>query len=103
MDIAEVLRLADQLVFAKTGEHLDYLQEAILRGAIQDRKYSQIAEDSHLSEGHIRDVASDLWKILSDVLEENVSKANVRYILERAKFYNYSSRNVNRYRFGKFW
>ena len=77
MNIREILEFADELVFAKTGEHLDYLQEAILRGAIQERKYSQIAEDSHLSEGHIRDVASDLWKILSDVLEENVSKAMI--------------------------
>jgi hypothetical protein len=29
MDIAEVLTLADELIFAKTGKHLDYVQEAI--------------------------------------------------------------------------
>ncbi|MCL1470157.1 ATP-binding protein [Argonema antarcticum] len=91
MDVQAVLKLADELVFAKTGKHLEYLEEAILRGTIQGQKYSQIAEDFHLSEGHIRDVACELWKILSDVLEENVSKANVRYILERAKFYNFST------------
>ncbi|MFB2896645.1 ATP-binding protein [Aerosakkonemataceae cyanobacterium BLCC-F50] len=91
MDIQTVLKLADELVFAKTGKHLEYLQEAILRGAIQDQKYSQIAEEFHLSEGHIRDVASDLWKILSDVLGENVNKANVRYILKRGNSYHVSS------------
>ncbi|MCL1474983.1 AAA family ATPase [Argonema antarcticum] len=95
MDVQAVLKLADELVFSKTGKHLEYLQEAILRGAIEDRKYSQIAEEFHLSEGHIRDVACELWKILSNVLEENVSKANVRYILERAKFCNYSAIEKN--------
>ncbi|HEY9296901.1 MAG TPA: NB-ARC domain-containing protein, partial [Phormidium sp.] len=91
MDIQTVLKLADELVFAKTGKHLEYLEEAILQGTLYGRKYSQIAEDFHLSEGHIRDVACELWKKLSDVLEENVSKANVRYILEKAKFYNFST------------
>jgi cytidylate kinase len=91
MDVQVVLKLADELVFAKTGKHLEYLEEAILQGTLYGRKYSQIAEEFHLSEGHIRDVACELWKKLSDVLEENVSKANVRYILEKAKFYNFST------------
>lgn len=50
MDVQEILKLADKLVFSKTGKHLEYLEEAILRGTIQGQKYSQIAEDSHLSE-----------------------------------------------------
>lgn len=90
MDVFTVLKLADELVFAKTGKHLEYLEEAILQGTLHGQKYSQIAEDFHLSEGHIRDVACELWKKLSDVLDENVSKANVRFILERSRFYNYS-------------
>ena len=43
MDIAEVLRLADKLIFAKTGKHLYYLQEVIMRGTLQDTTYTQIA------------------------------------------------------------
>jgi len=89
MDAEVILQLADELVFSKTGKHLEYLQEAILRGAIEDQKYSQIAEEFHLSEGHIRDIASELWKILSDILDENVSKANVRYILKKGNYYHY--------------
>jgi AAA+ ATPase superfamily predicted ATPase len=91
MDVEVIMKLADELVFSKTGKHLEYLQEAILRGAIQDQKYSQIAEETNLSEGHIRDVASELWKILSDILDENISKANVRYILKRGNSYHVSS------------
>jgi len=32
MDAQEVLRFADDLIFAKMGEHLDDLQKAILLG-----------------------------------------------------------------------
>lgn len=39
MYIKEILRLADELLLAKTGEHLDYLQEAILRGALEGKTY----------------------------------------------------------------
>ena len=83
MDIAEVLKLADELLFTHTGEHLDYLQETILKGTLQGQKYAKIASENNLSEGHVRDTASDLWQILSDVLGENVNKLNARNILEK--------------------
>ncbi len=35
MNLKEVLKMADEMVFAKTGQHLDDLQEAILRGTLQ--------------------------------------------------------------------
>ncbi len=89
MELKEVLRFADEKVFSKTGKHLDDLQEAILKEAIQGRKYAtKVAQDRDCSEGYVRVAASELWKILSDVFGEEVSKVNVRAILERAKFYN---------------
>jgi hypothetical protein len=33
MDAEEILKFADNLVFSKTGKHLDNVQEAILLGA----------------------------------------------------------------------
>ncbi|MCL1467300.1 ATP-binding protein [Argonema galeatum] len=87
MDIKEILKLTDELVLAKTGEHLDYLQEAILRGTLQDQKYAEIAEATHSSEGYVRDVGSKLWKILSKGLGQDITKANFRAILEKAKIY----------------
>jgi hypothetical protein len=86
MELKEVLRFADEKVFSKTGKHLDDLQEAILKEALQGRKYAKIAQDRYCSEGYVRVAASELWKILSDVFDEEVSKGNVRAILERAKF-----------------
>ena len=91
MELKEVLRFADEKVFATTGKHLDDLQEAILKEALQGRKYTtKVAQDRNCSEGYVRVAASELWKILSDVFGEDVTKVNVRSILERAKFYNFS-------------
>ncbi len=92
MELNEVLRFADEKVFSTTGKHLDDLQEAILKEVLQGRKYAtKIAQDRDCSDGYVRVAASELWKILSDVFGEEVSKVNVRAILERAKFYNHSS------------
>jgi ABC-type dipeptide/oligopeptide/nickel transport system ATPase subunit len=86
MDVNEVLKLVDRLIFPKTGKHLDDLQEAILRSSLQNEKYSKIAQDFHCTEGHVKDIASELWKILSEILGENVSKSNLRSTIERQKF-----------------
>jgi hypothetical protein len=88
MDITEVLTLADELIFAKTGEHIDYLQKAILEGTFQGRTYPQIAEETHSSEGHTRDIGSELWQIFSEGLGEDITKRNFRAIIEKANFYN---------------
>ena len=87
MDVQEVLRFADDMVFAKTGEHLDDLQKAILGGVWEGQKYSQIAEASYCSEGHVRNVASKLWKRLSNVLGEEVTQSNLRSTLERRQVF----------------
>ncbi|MDB9417437.1 ATP-binding protein [Microcystis aeruginosa] len=86
-----VLNLLDELVFAKTDQHLDYLQKTILQGTLEGYKYSEVAKESHLSEGHIRDSASELWKILSEVLGEDITKSNIRAVLKKSQFYNHIS------------
>jgi len=91
MNIAEVVKLADELVFTKTGKHLDYLQEAILRGTLKDRTYPEIADKVYSSSSHVRNVGSELWKILSEGLGQDITKANFRAILDQGKIYNYQS------------
>ena len=83
MNLNEVLQMADEMVFAKTGQHLDNLQEAILRGTIQGEKYTKIAEEIHCNESYVRDVGSKLWPILSEELGEDVNKKNFRSAMER--------------------
>ncbi|MCC3418045.1 MAG: ATPase [Microcoleus sp. PH2017_29_MFU_D_A] len=98
MDIAEVLTLADQLIFAKTGKHLDYVQDAILRGTLEDATYTQIAQEVYSSPSHVRNVGSDLWKTLSKGLKKNITKNNFRAVLEKGIVYNYQSAIVENIR-----
>jgi len=89
MDIAAALKLADDLVFVQTGKRLDYVQEAILRGTFKKRTYTQIAKEVYSSSSHVRNVGSELWKILSEGLGENITKASLKPILDNGDFYNY--------------
>ena len=83
MNLKEALKLADEIVFAKTGQHLDDLQEAVLRGTLQRETYKQIAKDFDCSESSVRNAGSELWRILSEGLGEDVSKSNLRSAMER--------------------
>jgi hypothetical protein len=91
MEIKEILKLADDLLVAKTGKHLDYLQEAILRGTLEGQSYAQIAEENYITEGHVKDVGSGLWKLFSEGLGENFTKTNFRAKLQKGNFYHVSS------------
>jgi len=83
MDVKEVLQFVDNLVVEKTGKHLDDIQQAIIEGTWQRQSYHNIAEKYHVTEGYTGDVASELWKLLSEVLGEDIKKSNFRSTLER--------------------
>src|SRR4028118_1855755 len=83
MNLKEMLKFADDIIFAKTGQHLDDLQEAVLRGTIQRETYKEIAKDFDCSESRIREIGSELWQILSENLGEDVNKKNFRSAMER--------------------
>jgi hypothetical protein len=91
MNLEEVLKLADEIVFTKTGQHLDDLQEAVLRGTLQRKKYKEITKDFGCSESRIREVGAELWRILSEELGEDVSKSNFRAAMERLQVSNVSN------------
>ncbi|MEG3906163.1 NB-ARC domain-containing protein [Microcoleus sp. B4-C5] len=83
MNLKEMLNVADRIVFEKTGQHLDDLQAAVLRGTLQREKYKEIAKDFDCSESRIREIGSELWQILSEEFGEKVSKSNFRSTMER--------------------
>ncbi|WP_363269562.1 NB-ARC domain-containing protein [Okeania sp. SIO2B3] len=83
MSLEEALKLADEIVFEKTGQHLDDLQQAVLQGTLKRKRYRQIAEDFDYSESCIRGVGAELWKTLSEALGEKVTKPNFRSAIER--------------------
>ena len=88
-----MLKLADYLVFARTGKHLNELQEMILRGTWTGDRYNKIAEEVKLSDDRVREVGMELWQILSQELGEKVKKSNFRSVIERfqvSKFSNFA-------------
>jgi hypothetical protein len=91
MDITQILKLADHLVYTNTGQHLDTLQEAILRGTIKGHTYKTIADENYISESHVKDVGAELWKSLSQSVGKEVNKKNFRSIFKEIKNNSFSS------------
>ena len=83
MGAEALLNQTDALVFAETGKHLSNLQRVILQQVWQGRRYWAIAESYGCTEGHVKDVASQLWQILSKTLGEKVSKHTLKTVLVR--------------------
>jgi len=97
MNLKEMLKVADDIVFAKTGKHLDDLEEAVLRGTLEHDTYKQIAKDFDCSESNVRNAGSKLWKILAKELGEDVNKSNFKSAIERlqdSNLFNFAQ-NVN--------
>jgi NB-ARC domain len=94
MDAEEILKFADNLVFTKTGKRLDDIQRTVVRGAWQGKTYPQIAKESYCTPRHIRNVASKLWQLLSEMLEEKLKKSNFRSAMERYQI-SHSSNFLN--------
>lgn len=92
MEIRDALQWTDELIFARTGKHLDSLQRVILEGVWEGKGYKDISEEYHCSKDHVRKSASELWKLLSKLLGEEVKKKNVRSLIENfcSNLYNQS-------------
>jgi WD40 repeat protein len=86
MDVEAALEFADTLVFAQTDKHLSDLQRAVFRASWskEHQSYDEIAEAYGYSASYIKqDTGPKLWKLLSNVLGEKVSKTNFKAALER--------------------
>ena len=78
MGIDTAIEYADQLLYERTGRHLSDLQSCIIQQSWQGRTYGQVATIAGYSEGHIKDVAAQLWRLLSEALGERITKGNLR-------------------------
>ncbi|MCT7948178.1 ATP-binding protein [Ancylothrix sp. C2] len=90
MDIEEVLKQAEALVYAKTGKKLEHLQKTVLKGTIQGQTYPEIAKENGFSESHVKNVGHELWNTLSSALGEKVTKSNFKAIFKSLKNNNFS-------------
>ncbi|MGK7923988.1 MAG: response regulator [Spirulina sp.] len=81
----ELLTFTEQLIHDNTSYHLSDLQRTILLVTFQkDRKnYDEIAEEYGYSVKYIKQrVAPELWQLLSEILDQKVTKSNVKTILQ---------------------
>ncbi|MEO1621200.1 MAG: NB-ARC domain-containing protein [Cyanobacteria bacterium J06632_3] len=63
---------------------LTLLEQKILKAAWQQDSYRVLAEDLYLTEGHIRDVAAELWQRLSQHWNLKVTKRTFRGLVEQS-------------------
>jgi hypothetical protein len=61
----EEIKFIEDLVYQGDRKGLNDLQSNILTEVWQGRKYLEIASRYGYTEGHVKDVASQLWKLLS--------------------------------------
>jgi tetratricopeptide (TPR) repeat protein len=73
----------DRLVERETGKHLNDLQMFAIEQIWVGKKYIEIAEAYHCTEGHVKDIAAALWQLLSQLLGERVTKTNLKSLLLR--------------------
>ena len=84
MTITEILQFVDRVVEKQTGEHLDDLEKAVVKGLWQGKTYSEIADEcGYKSKNYIGDVSRKLFKSLSEQLDEDISRHNFSWTLER--------------------
>ncbi|MBD2490647.1 NB-ARC domain-containing protein [Aulosira sp. FACHB-615] len=83
MNVNEVVKFVDQIVFDKTGKHLDDIQTAVVEGTWQRQTYDDIAQECNVTKNHVGDVGAELWQLLSQILQEDIKKTNFRSTFER--------------------
>ncbi|MBE9226105.1 tetratricopeptide repeat protein [Phormidium sp. LEGE 05292] len=84
MDVEAALKIVDRAVFAKNKRRLKHVERVVFKGAWLRQSYAEIAKESGYTLTYIRqDIGSKLWKLLSEVLAEPVSKINLQAAVER--------------------
>lgn len=79
MNSDEALALLDQIL----PNPLNNLQETIFCQVWAEKTYAAIADEYDYEHSYIRDVGFKLWQLLSEILNEKVSKSNVKIVLTR--------------------
>ena len=86
MNATQLIDLIEVAVARKTGACLNHLQKVILQECCcnKPKTYEQIALELSYSPGYLKKkVIPSLWKMLSEVFGEKVTKANCRSVLEK--------------------
>ncbi|MGF1492211.1 MAG: response regulator [Microcoleaceae cyanobacterium] len=84
-DIEALVSFTEELIYSKLGSYFSDLQRTILLTTLKGSRktYDQIAEESGYSAKYVRqDVAPKLWQLISEALDQKITKSNIRPTLE---------------------
>ncbi len=80
MDADEALVILDKLLGQKG---LNHIQEIVFRQAWEGRGYREMAVNYGYDANYLKDVGSKLWKLLSEELQQQVTKSKFRSVFGR--------------------
>ena len=85
MNVTKTLQFVDCLVVKKTGKHLDDLQKNIIPGLWEGKTYERMAQEipGKYNDNYIGEVSRNLFRLLSEELNEEIKKTNFCWTLER--------------------
>jgi hypothetical protein len=84
VDFKVVLQAVNAVVLASEGRDLSQVEEDVLRGAWEGLTYPELAKTSSYSLNYLKqDIGPNLWKLLSRVMGEDISKSTFRSFAER--------------------
>ncbi|HEY9825274.1 MAG TPA: NB-ARC domain-containing protein [Stenomitos sp.] len=84
MELKQALEVVNDLLLQNGLRALSDVETILLRGAWERQTYEEVAEASGYSDHYLRkDVGPRLWRDLSAVLGEPISKPNFKTVLER--------------------
>ena len=84
-NVEELLTFAEELSQGKIDNYLSDLQRTILLNTLQQSRktYDEIAEECGYSPKYVKqDVAPKLWQLLSQALDQKVTKSNIKAVLD---------------------
>jgi hypothetical protein len=84
VDFKVVLQAVSAAVLAGEGRGLSPVEEDVLRGAWEGLTYPELAKTSAYSLNYLKqDIGPNLWKLLSRIMGEDISKSSFRSFAER--------------------
>lgn len=85
LDGEQAVRLIDRLLAQSQHQKLNDLQSTIVLGIWMGSTYRSIADRTSYDLDYIKQIAARLWKLLSQLLAENICKNNIKSVLDRCQ------------------
>jgi hypothetical protein len=80
MTVDDALNILEKVL---DKQPLNNIQKLVFRGVWDHQSYMDIAKRSGYDYGYVKDIGYELWRCLSELLGEKVTKHNIQNVLKR--------------------